>query len=446
MKVLWIGDLAQTGFGTVTREIGLGLLGAGHDVRFVSQNDLGELEEPFRSRSLELSYFEHGVEGVTDVREFVPRLFAGETLEQPLATGEPWGAWKPDTAVLLGDFYGVRDLLRVVGPEPFRTLPSIHYVPIEGTDLPPSWREVWDVVKPVAMSKFGQGEIERVTGVRPPLVYHGVDSETFRPVSASDPLVIEFAALEDGQEPRRSVLRSKAACKHWWGLSPAVQVMLRTDRFMPRKGYPALLRALAPVLAERPFSVLVLHCKSIDYGGDLIDLLSKLPPDVRHRVIVPDFGPLPRGALAALYNAADLYVSTSAEGFGLTIAEALACGVPAVALDYSAVPEVVGDCGLLVPVGRVLDNEYAHNWALPDEAEFGRRAAYLLDRDKKRLALGEGGPRHIRQNFSWAVAAERTAAILEAAVESAASVDDFTSPAPQAPFTPQAGPFEEAVA
>jgi glycosyltransferase involved in cell wall biosynthesis len=92
-------------------------------------------------------------------------------------------------------------------------------------------------------------------------------------------------------------------------------------------------------------------------------------PEVQARVLVPDLwstvGFVPRSVLVALYNAADLYVSVSAEGFGLTIAEAEACGVATVALDYSAVPEVVGPCGTLVPVDRIYDNEYAHHWALP---------------------------------------------------------------------------------
>ena len=36
------------------------------------------------------------------------------------------------------------------------------------------------------------------------------------------------------------------------------------------------------------------------------------------------------------------------EGFGLPVLEAMACGTPVLAGDVSAVPEVVGDAGLLV--------------------------------------------------------------------------------------------------
>jgi len=53
-----------------------------------------------------------------------------------------------------------------------------------------------------------------------------------------------------------------------------------------------------------------------------------------------------------VFQAASLFVYPSLyEGFGLPPAEALACGVPAVALDISSLPEVVGEAGVLVAPG-----------------------------------------------------------------------------------------------
>ena len=91
-------------------------------------------------------------------------------------------------------------------------------------------------------------------------------------------------------------------------------MVLRTDRFMPRKGYPALLRAMRPVMAEREDVVLVLHCRTTDQGGFLHDSIPKMSPHVRARVMTPNWGALPRFGLRALYNAANLYVPTSAGG------------------------------------------------------------------------------------------------------------------------------------
>lgn len=54
-------------------------------------------------------------------------------------------------------------------------------------------------------------------------------------------------------------------------------------------------------------------------------------------------------ALPAVYALADVLVLPSLyEGFGLPALEAMACGTPVVVSDNSSLPEVVGDCGLLV--------------------------------------------------------------------------------------------------
>lgn len=53
--------------------------------------------------------------------------------------------------------------------------------------------------------------------------------------------------------------------------------------------------------------------------------------------------------LVRFYNAAQVLVMPSLlEGFGLPVLEAMACGTPVVASNRTAVPEVVGESGLLI--------------------------------------------------------------------------------------------------
>ena len=64
---------------------------------------------------------------------------------------------------------------------------------------------------------------------------------------------------------------------------------------------------------------------------------------VRHLGVVPD------EALAALYTGALAVLACSrAEGFGLPVVEAWACGAPVIAANATAQPEVAGDAALLV--------------------------------------------------------------------------------------------------
>ncbi len=65
-------------------------------------------------------------------------------------------------------------------------------------------------------------------------------------------------------------------------------------------------------------------------------------------------GAVPDEELPLFYAASELFVSAGAyEGFGLTLLEAMACGVPVIGGDAGACAEVVGDAGILVSPGHV---------------------------------------------------------------------------------------------
>ncbi|HWT92369.1 MAG TPA: glycosyltransferase family 1 protein [Solirubrobacteraceae bacterium] len=98
--------------------------------------------------------------------------------------------------------------------------------------------------------------------------------------------------------------------------------------------------------------------------------------------------------LPGLYAGARAFVLPSHyEGFGLTALEAMACGTPVVASDRTALPEVVGDAGLLVD---------------PDDPE-AIADAVLQALDDQTLAR-RGAAR--AQRFTWADAAHRVHALL----------------------------------
>lgn len=97
--------------------------------------------------------------------------------------------------------------------------------------------------------------------------------------------------------------------------------------------------------------------------------------------------------LPALYRgAAALVVTSRCEGFCLPAAEAMACGTPVVAFDNSALPEVVGDGGVLVPDGDV-------------DAMAGALRAVLEDPSARRDLAAAGIRRAARYRWEACVAA-----------------------------------------
>lgn len=89
--------------------------------------------------------------------------------------------------------------------------------------------------------------------------------------------------------------------------------------------------------------------------------------------------------LACLYSAADVYVNASTEEtMGMTTAEALACGTPAVVYNATAVPETVDpSCGMVVPCGDVAALAEAVQRVPRDAQSCRKRAELYYDQQKQ---------------------------------------------------------------
>jgi glycosyltransferase involved in cell wall biosynthesis len=83
--------------------------------------------------------------------------------------------------------------------------------------------------------------------------------------------------------------------------------------------------------------------------GAQFDQVSKTVEKLGLQKTVVFLGYIPHEDLPKIYNAADLFVFPSVyEGFGLPPLEAMACGIPVITSNMGALPEVVGDAGILV--------------------------------------------------------------------------------------------------
>jgi glycosyltransferase involved in cell wall biosynthesis len=419
MRLLVLGDLAVSGFGTVTSDLGAALLKQDVDVRFVSLNQSKDLPEAFKGRVIAL--------GTTDGWIGTPKSpeEAEVILRRMDALFREIDGWSPEAAIIIGDHASVdlSDILRFI-PDGF---PVWHYVPVEGVGLKPRHADIWRQMTPVAMCEAGADEIATIYPERPAVIYHGVDTDAFYPVSQAHPITIKtrsgFVAL-----------RSKDDCKRFMGSmltvnyqdgspsrpvwQPGRVTLFRHDANVPRKRWQSLFRSLAPVLARNPEVDLVYHTRTIYNGGDLEIEKSGYPVELQKRMLTTglhDAGvPVDRPLLCAMLNAADIYVTGAAEGFGLCIAEALACGVPAVGMDFSSVPEVIGKAGIVVPPAGLIDNIYSYFWAGVREDLFGAAVERLARSRRMRRELGDLGPIHVGALFRWDRAATQFVELIEA--------------------------------
>ncbi|HLE13999.1 MAG TPA: glycosyltransferase family 4 protein [Anaerolineales bacterium] len=188
------------------------------------------------------------------------------------------------------------------------------------------------------------------------LARHGVDVDFFRP-------------SEKVEELRNRL-----------GVTRNEPVILFAGFMTPRKGLEYLAEAM-PLIHPKPKLLLVGNWRNQTYRTKIMQLLEPVKKDVIETGFVRD------EELPDYYSLADVYVSPSLlEGFGLPIAEALACETPVVAADSGAVAEVAGQGGILIPPR--------------DPQAIAEAVSSLLQDPGLRSALGKQGRANIASELS----------------------------------------------
>lgn len=122
----------------------------------------------------------------------------------------------------------------------------------------------------------------------------------------------------------------------------------------------------------------------------------------------------PREKLPLIYNAFDVYCFPSVSGeetFGLTVLEAMACGVPPIISDFDGVPSVVGDAGLIVPAVR-FEQDIATITSYASPLDFSEKVNLLLNDDTLRHGYSQKALSRA-QTFTWRNTAQRILSLFE---------------------------------
>ncbi|MGA2158364.1 MAG: glycosyltransferase family 4 protein [Dehalococcoidia bacterium] len=219
-------------------------------------------------------------------------------------------------------------------------------------------RQIPYIITVSEMAKQHIHDVFKVPGDNLRVIYNGIDTELFSP---SD----KMKRLEN-------------------------MILMVMSRDTAVKGLKFLLEALAELRRKYDLNLVVV---GRTMGDGLTErLMEKLgvTPNVTFRDRIDT------DELVNLYRSATLVaVPSTYEGFGIPAAEAMSCGAPLVSTTAGALPEVVGDAGILVPPA--------------DSTALASAIDSLIADPAKRREYSALGRKRILDNFNWKNAARRTA-------------------------------------
>lgn len=166
----------------------------------------------------------------------------------------------------------------------------------------------------------------------------------------------------------------------------------------PLKGLKYLLEAVATLSSKHKIELVIIGKQLKNgYSQGLADSLG-IADCVTH------LGQVDTTELVRQYSLATMVVVPSVyEGFGLPAAEAMCCSTPVISTTAGALPEIVGDAGILVPPA--------------DTRTLAQAIAGLLDNPDRRRRLGEMGHKRVINMFNWKNTARHTVDVYQEAIE-----------------------------
>ena len=371
-KLLWVGDIAMTGFGRVTGAL-LPRLRDKYDIAVLASNHHGD---PCEEQNLYRVYpasnrFQQGAFGEDRIREIVER-------EQPdivCSLNDPW---------LVADQYRrIEDLhkqgkFKFVG---YLTMDSYNW--LGGID---PHINVWDSV--IAFTEFGAYEFLKA-GINRPItvIPHGLDAEVFYP-------------------------KDKKAARKELKLSEDIFICFNGQRNQPRKRMDITVAAFAQFAVGRPDAQMYLHCGLKDQGWDLLALFAremrKNGLDPNNRIIMTTNTPQPPNVpvemLNTIYNVVDVGINTTkGGGWELVNFEHAACRVAQVVSDHTSTKEIFEGHGKLIRCDHIdVDHNYGREMPCPSVEHLVEILVELYeDRDElERVAQACYG-RVTEDQFKW---------------------------------------------
>jgi glycosyltransferase involved in cell wall biosynthesis len=210
----------------------------------------------------------------------------------------------------------------------------------------------------VAVSKYVKDMLKKRYNVDSEVIYHGIDANIFKP-------------------------KNKAQSKRKLGYKEKDFVILSIGKLHPSKDPLTLIKAISKAVEKNASLRLIMI-------GDG-ELYEEAKNEIRKRNLsnyTKLLNYVDSEKLHIWYAAADIFVLPSVgEAFGMTLLEAMASGVPVIASNSGACPEVIGNAGILFNQGNY--------------TKLAEKILFLSHEKELSRKLREAGLKRVRQIFSW---------------------------------------------
>lgn len=366
-RLLWVGDspTCPSGFGRASKEI-LDSLCFTHDVTVLGINAIGDPHDlPYPIYLAAIGGDGFGVKRLIWMCDVA----------------------KPDIIIIQQDGWNIQSYVRQLRQFPdYASIPIVAALAVDGKNFQGKWLD--GVTAAVFWTQFALNEARQGGYTGPASVIPlGVDLETFYPISQRD-------------ARKKRLPMELMDCF----------IVGNVNRNQPRKRWDLTIKYFAEWAKSRKYddAYLYLHTAptgdtSIDVKGlaeyyGIMDRLALMEPPMWYGISEDD--------MRETYNCFDVQVSTTqGEGFGLTTFEGMACGVPQILPDWSALGELCKDAAWLAPCSATCVGSPWVNviGGVPDQNQFteGLDRMYLEATTRKRYS--ESGLARVREDrFRWA--------------------------------------------
>lgn len=370
--ILWLSDGPQlsTGYSTQSLNILNGLADMGHEMHYL-QHTSGGLPLKKGARLLDDTEFKFNLHGnglkpyAEDIMEFKIRELKADVF-----------------GVLLDTFMVYPWILQ----KDFSPAKSIFYYPSDGRGGMPLGCD--NVLRkfdyPIAMSKFAQTQVKEKYGLDTGYIPHGINTNIHKPLNQEERDRLRKEWKLEGKFVFGSVFRNQG-----------------------RKMSDRLLQGFALAANYMPNAILLLHCDPYDPAAyfNMFHMINELK--LNNRVIFTGtryYKGFDYKRMNEVYNLMDVFIlSTSGEGFGIPLIDAMASGIPVLGTDYTTTDEIViqNKAGEGIGISAEIMGSWQVNRGITDIKDTAAQMIKFYNDENLRKEYGKNGRKAAVDIYSW---------------------------------------------